>query len=256
MTCREVAQVIEEMAGPPGPDEGFRFGNPNQQTTGVLVCWMATLEAISAAEQHACNMIVCHEQLEYPYPFRRSAEADWLSWPVNRDRLAALARIGAAVYRAHGMLDRLNVLDDFARLLNLPQPSESEGFIRIFDVQPTPLAQVVDRAKQRTGMSHLRVTGALDNMVRRIGLAWGGLGLSLNISFVRSLVERGVDCIIAGETDEYAQRFCMDAGVALIETSHSASEEFGLERFAEALSGRLQGLKVVFHRLSPPFAVV
>jgi len=256
MTCREIAKVIEQMAGEPGPDEGFRFGNPDIKASGVAVCWMATLEAISCAAEQGCNMIVCHEQLEVPYTFRRSQEADWLCWPVNRDRLEALARNNMVVYRAHGMLDRYCVLDDFGELLNLPEPTVREGFIRIYDVQPTPLALVVERAKQRTGLRHLRVTGALDNMVRRIGLAWGGLGLSLNIGFVARLIEYGVDCIIAGETDEYAQRFCQDAKVALVETGHAASEEPGLKHFARDLSQELPDVKVIFCPLSNAWQVV
>jgi putative NIF3 family GTP cyclohydrolase 1 type 2 len=255
MTAKEVAQLIEELAPPAGAEEGFRFGAAELEVTGVLVCWMCTLEAIDRAIEEECNLIVTHEELEYPYAFLRRGD-DYLQWPVNKARLEKLRLHQLTVYRAHGMLDRFCVLDDFARALNLPKPVVAEGYFRVYEVQPTPVAQVVARAKQRLGLSHLRVTGALDNMVRRIALPWGGLGLSLNVGFLNDLLAYQPDCLIAGETDEYAQRFCQDAGVVLIETGHAVSEEPGLEHFAAWLQARLTPVKVVFHRLSPAWVTV
>lgn len=252
----QVAELIEALAPPPASDEGFRFGNPEAEVTGILVCWMCTIEAIRRAIDEGCNLIITHEQLHYPYTFREPTLENAMTWPVNLARISALASHGIAVYRAHGILDRHCILDDFAKALNLPEPSVREGYFRIYDVQPTPLAQVVERAKRRLGLSHLRVTGSLDNMVQRIGLPWGGLGLSVNVGFLNGLLRYHPDCFIAGETDEYAQRFCQDAGVALIETGHAASEEPGLENFARWLAGQVEPVKVVFHRLSPAWVSV
>ncbi|MBC7287130.1 MAG: Nif3-like dinuclear metal center hexameric protein, partial [Armatimonadetes bacterium] len=107
-----------------------------------------------------------------------------------------------------------------------------------------------------TGLSHLRVTGPLDKIVRRVALPWGGLGLSLNVAFLNELLAYGPDCFIAGETDEYAQRFCQDAAVVMIETGHAVSEEPGLENFARWLAEKVRPVPVVFHRLSPAWTVV
>jgi putative NIF3 family GTP cyclohydrolase 1 type 2 len=256
MLAREIAGIIEDLAAPRGGDEGFRFGNPEAEVSGVLVCWMCTLEAMARAVDEKCNVIITHEQLHYPYTFRESTLEESLTWPVNYARVQALAKNDLTVYRAHGMLDRFCILDDFGKALNLPEPVVKEGYYRIYDVQPTPVVQVVERAKQRLGLAHLRVTGSVDNMVRRIGLPWGGLGLSVNIGFLNGLLAYGPDCLIAGETDEYAQRFCQDAGVVLIETGHAVSEEPGLEKFAKWLGERIEPTKVVFHRLSPAWTAV
>lgn len=256
MTAREIGQMIEGLAPPPGADEGFRLGDPGVEVTGVLVCWMCTLEAVSRATDEGCNLIVTHEQLHYPHVLPQPTLEGAMTWPVNHARITALAKHDLVVYRAHGILDRFCILDEFGRTLNLPEPSVRDGYYRVYDVQPTPVVQVVERAKQRLGLAYLRVTGSLDNMVRRIGLPWGGLGLSVNVGFLNGLLAYGPDCLIAGETDEYAQRFCQDAGVVLIETGHAASEEPGLEYFTRWLAEQLEPTKVVFHCLSPAWAVV
>ncbi|MGD9517895.1 MAG: Nif3-like dinuclear metal center hexameric protein [Armatimonadota bacterium] len=256
MLAKEIAGILEELAPPRGGDEGFRFGNPETEVRGVLVCWMCTLDAIGRAVDEGCNLIITHEQLHYPSTSGGATLESCMTWPVNQARLSALAKGDVTVYRAHGMLDRFCLLDDFGRVLNLPEPAVAEGYYRIYDVQPTPVIQVVERAKQRLGLSHLRVTGSLDNMVRRIGLPWGGLGLSVNIVFLNGLLEYHPDCLIGGETDEYAQRFCQDAGVVLIETGHAVSEEPGLEHFAQWLAERLAPTPVVFHGLSPAWTIV
>lgn len=256
MTRAEVGKIIEAAAGPPGGDEGLRLGDPDVNVSGIVVAFMATLDAIAQAAKLNHNLMVVHEQLLYPYEYIQPVSKDQKKWPVNRARLDALGDAGIGVYRAHGMADKFCILDDFGKILNLPEPVVRDGFYRVYDVQPTPVAQVVDRARQRLGMPHLRVTGAMDTMVRRIALPWGGLGLSTNVGFLNGLLAYEPDCFIAGETDEYAQRFCQDAGVVLIETGHAASEEPGLEHFARWLGGEIAPIPVHFHGLSPAWTFV
>lgn len=255
MTGRDIAKIIEDLAPPRGGDEGFRFGTPDAEVSGVLVCWMCTREAIRAAVVEGCNLIITHEELHYPYSFRHPGLEQYITWPVNHARFSALAKHDLTVYRAHGMLDRFCILDDFARLLGLPDPVVREGYYRIYEIESVSVAEIVQRVKAATGLSHLRVTGPVDKMVHRIGLPWGGLGLSLNVSFLNDLLAYQPDCFIAGETDEYAQRFCQDAGVVMIETGHAVSEEPGLENFARWLGDKIRPVPVVFYRLSPAWRV-
>ncbi len=256
MTAAEIAALIEQLAPPRGGDEGFRFGTPQAEVAGVLVCWMCTLEAIRAAVAERCNLIITHEELHYPYSFRQPGLENHMVWPVNHARFSALAKHDITVYRAHGMLDRFCILDDFARLLGLPEPSVREGYYRIYDIEPVAVSELVERVKSAMGLAHLRVTGPVDKMVQRIGLPWGGLGLSLNVSFLNALLAYQPDCFIAGETDEYAQRFCQDAGVVMIETGHAASEEPGLDNFARWLAEQIRPVPVKFYRLSPAWQIV
>jgi len=82
------------------------------------------------------------------------------------------------------------------------------------------------------------------------------LGLSLNIGFVEKLLSYDPDLLIAGETDEYAMYYARDAGVCMIETGHSLSENIGLRRFIETLRQRYPKVKVVFHECSKPWKLI
>ena len=253
MTARELAAYIEGLSPGRGAEEGFRFGAPDVAVAGVLVTWMATLLAIAAAATAGCNFLLAHEALLYPYKF---ADDRCLSWPVNAARLAALARHGLVLYRAHGMLDRHCILDDFRRQLGLPEPVVSEGCIRICEIEPATVADLARRTKAAVGLANVRVCGDPQRVVRRVGLPWGGLGLSVNVGFVEQLREHHPDVLIAGESDEYAMHFCRDAGMALIETSHVASENEGLRHFAAELQARFADLKVVFYDAGVPWQMI
>jgi len=245
MKAHAIAEFIETEAPSPGPDEQFRWGDAAAEVTGVLVTWMATVAAVERAAAEGCNLIICHEELTFPYEFRGGG-LQHLPWTVNRLRLSALARHGITVYRAHGMLDRLCILDDFGETLGLPAPAIKEGYYRIHEIEPTTVRELAEQVKKRLGMDQVRVSGDLDQRVSRIGLPWGGLGLSVNLGFVEGLLERGADGLIAGEMDEYAMNYVLDAGVPMIETSHATSENLGLQHFAQTLRDQFEGLKVLY----------
>ena len=84
-------------------------------------------------------------------------------------------------------------------------------------------------------MPALRVSAArgMDQVVHRVGLPWGGLGLFVNVGYQQRLIEQGCDVFIAGESDNYGFRFAAECGIPMIETSHELSENDGLQRFVD-----------------------
>jgi len=253
MTAREVMSWLEQRDKEMGREEGFKFGDPEAQVTGVLVCWMANGPALEEAAANGCNLVICHETLFYPQSAAIDGER---CWPANRRRMELMSDHRIAVYRAHGKLDRLCIFDDFAAALGLRDVCAGEGYARIYSLPATRVSELAERAKQATGLPAVRVVGDLERRVERVGLPWGGLGLFVNISFMEQLIENGAEAGIAGETDEYAMRFAEDAGLALIETSHAASENIGLRHFAAMLAGAHPGLKVIFHESGPGWSVM
>ena len=245
MTAEDIGRFIEGQTTGPGGDERFRWGDPRVEPTGVLVTWMATVAAIERAVAEGCNLIICHEELTYPYEFR-GGTLQHLPWTVNRLRLGALGRHGITVYRAHGMLDRICIFDDFAEALGLPAPVIKDGYHSIYEVPRLAVRDLAAQVKERLGLDQVRVSGDLDKQVSRLGLPWGGLGLSLNVAFIETVISRGADGLIAGEMDDYAMRYVIDAGVPMVETGHAVSENIGLEHFAQMLREEFPELKVVF----------
>ena len=256
MKATEVGAFVESLSPGVGQEEGFRFGEPGIEVSGVLVCWMATVEAIETAASAGCNLVICHEELTFPYEFRDPSAIRNLWWRPNARRLSLLGKHDITVYRAHGMLDRYSILDDFGRVLGLPEPVVREGYIRIFEVEPLSVRQLAEQVKQRTGLPYVRVTGDLDQIVHRIGAPWGGLGLSLNTSFMQAVLAHEPDVFVAGETDDYGMRFALDAGVPMIETSHATSENPGLEHFAAELQREFPTITVVFYANPVPWTTV
>jgi len=255
-THRDVASFIESLAPPMGREEGFRFGDPSGEATGVLVCFMATTRALAAAVEHSCSLVVCHEQLNYPYESWGVGLEQSITWSVNRRRFTALARGGLTVYRAHGQADRFSIVDDFRRLLELPEPTVRDGLRLICEIEPVTVRDLAARVKRRTGLGSVRVAGNLDTTVRRVAPAVGGLGLSLNIGYLETVLDLRPDVLIAGECDEYAWLYLQDAGVPVIETAHCTSENPGLGTLTRVLQHQFPGIPVVFHEVECPWVVV
>ena len=254
MRAVEFGEYLGEISPGLGSEEGFRFGDCNAEVKGILVAWMATAAAIKKAIDERCNFMIVHEDLFYPYGFQRGEDFETcLGWTVNYKRLKMLSEHDITVFRAHGTLDRLCILDDFAQALGLPESTVKEGYIRIYDVPETTVGELASKIKDRLSIEHIRLVGDPSRKVRRIGLPWGGLGLSLNIGFVEELLRYDPDLLIAGETDEYAMYYARDAGVCMIETGHSLSENIGLRRFVQTLRQHYPRVKVVFHDCSKPW---
>jgi putative NIF3 family GTP cyclohydrolase 1 type 2 len=257
--AREIGGFMEQLVPerPLGADEGFRWGDPNVEVAGIMVSFFPTVDVIEACAEAECNLLIVHELLQMPYPWRGNGDlGQHLTWPVNRSRIAALARNEITLFRAHGTLDRFCIHEAFVRLLGLGEPVVEDGFATLFEIAPTTVRELVADVKERTGMAALRVTADLDREVSRVGLPWGGTGLSVNAGFINSVIEHDPDVLIAGESDEYAMRMVRDCGVELIETGHAVSEEPGLAQFADYLGEQFPELEVVFHPSRPAWEIL
>lgn len=259
MQAREIGEFMEDLVPdrPLGMDEGFRWGDPDVEITGVMVAFFPTVDTIEACAEEGCNLLIVHELLQMPYPWRGNGDlGQHLTWRVNRNRISALAKNDITLFRAHGSLDQFCIHRAFVEMLGLGEPLVADGFVSLFEIDPVTVRDLVADVKQRTGMPAVRVTADLDRTVSRVGLPWGGTGLSVNAGFLNSVIEHDPDVLIAGESDEYAMRMVRDCGVELIETGHAVSEEPGLVRFAAYLGEQFPDVNVVFHQAEPAWQVL
>ena len=170
-------------------------------------------------------------------------------WAPNRQRHELLDTHGLTCLRIHGSADEICVFDDFAAVLELGEPVHEQGFVKVYEIEPVPLVELVERVKRQTAMAHLRVAGAedLDKNVGRVGLPWGGYGLFVNVSYQQRLIELGCDVFIAGEACNYGFRFAAECGIPMIETSHEVSENPGLRRLTDILNEAFDDVTFHFH---------
>ncbi|MFH0964042.1 MAG: Nif3-like dinuclear metal center hexameric protein [Planctomycetota bacterium] len=280
-TVREILEDVVTLSGHAlYEDEGVRAGDAERSVKRAVVCWMATPAAVREAEERRADLVLAHEGVFFsgPLPPRTGEGEPWEQWLTNRRRKEAIDRSGATVARVHGSADEICIFDEFARLLGLGRAGDREesdreegisrkgrkaspplpeqlrrvnsgrkggegvqAYHKVYDVEPTTLAQLLARVKRAVGFAHVRVScrdGDLDREFRRVGLPWGGLGLDSNVSYQAWAIEQGCDVLIAGESDSYGFRFSAECDVPMIETSHEASEIPGLRKFLAILAER------------------
>lgn len=249
----DIIRTVERLAGHRiNSDEGVEIGEPTREVKNAMACWMASRDALQAAESGQADLVVTHESLFYPYDARLTPGETqaWESWPTNRGRREIIERAQVTVVRIHGSADEICIFDTFASLLGLGDAVAGEGYHKVYEIDPVSLRELVQRVKEAVGMAHLRVSCAgvdLEKRVRRVGLPWGGLGLFVNVSYQEWALEQGCDVLISGESDSYGFRFAVECGVPMIETSHEASEIPGLRRFTNLLAEEHPSVNFTFY---------
>jgi len=247
MKVKDLAQFAVELKGEGlNRDEGVLYGSPEGRVKGVLVTWMATVEALQAAAARGCNTVLCHETL-YFRPQGKDFRPQHLGWTANRNRLNAAAAGDLNVLRLHGTLDRICIWDDFVAALGIPDPTPGTGLRKVLTIKPTTVRSLVRKVKAVFKLKRVRVAGDLNKTVRTVGFPWGGLGLDSNIGYQAMCIERGADVLIAGECDECGMIFALDAGVPIIETGHSISENIGLRNFTKRLRKQFPKVPFIFY---------
>lgn len=240
-TINEIISHVESMTGHPiNRDEGVHFGLAERDITGVTVAWMATPDAIRSAAEAGHELLIGHESLFFPYDVVNveNPPSGWEDWRVNAQRSSLLAEYSLTHLRLHGSVDEICIFDDFAALLELGEPVYADGFVKVFEMPPRSIGSWAEQVQETMGMNGLRIAGVTDlnQMVSRIGLPWGGLGLFVNVGYQQKLIEQGCDLFIAGESDNYGFRFAHECGIPMIETSHEICENPGLAHFTAMLA--------------------
>jgi putative NIF3 family GTP cyclohydrolase 1 type 2 len=259
ITTNDIVAYIQELSGHPlNRDEGIQHGSGDNAIDKVLVTWMATAPAIEQAGALDCQLVLCHESLYFPYDavVRTDNPVGWEQWPTNRQRRDLLDKYKLNLLRAHGSLDEICIFDDFAALLNLGSPIEGEGYDKIYEITPQPLHRLAEDVATRMGLQFMRITApcGMEQIVHRVGLPWGGLGLFVNVSYQQQCIAKQCDVLIGGESDSYGLHFANELGIPFIETGHEVSENPGLAHWVLMLEKRYPELEVVFYNCEPAYS--
>lgn len=235
-------------------DEGLLYGDRNAPVKKVMTCWMVTLEGLEKALREGVDTIITHEALYFPPNVHIEGNCtEFMSWPFNRQRIALLAKGNISVLRSHTTLDEICVYDDFAELLELGEPLVDESWlVRVFDGKGIPFGEYLERVKKALGMKYVRASRCdLDRPIKRIGMPWGGLGLSTSARYMEKLVEHQCDLFITGESDNYGMQFMVNSGIEFIETGHEISENPGLRHFAQTVGEDFPAVESLFFEVQP-----
>ena len=254
-TVNDIMRHIESLSGRPlEPDEIVYHGSADTRVTRVVTTWMPTPEAIREAAKRGAELLIGHEVLEFPQLYREAAHPECIGrmWLPNTERRRLLETHNLTFLQVHGSADHICILDEFAALLDVGSPVYEKGLVKVYEIRPTRLRDLIDRVKRQVHMDCVRVSGVTDpdQKVHRVGLPWGGYGLFANAGYLDLLKRQDCDVFIAGEACNLGFHFATELGIPMIETSHEISENPGFRRFTQMLSGAFPDVTFHFHELA------
>jgi putative NIF3 family GTP cyclohydrolase 1 type 2 len=265
MNVREVVEIVLSLNG------GRKFeetcdqlieGDWEQEVTGVVTTFMATVDVINQAIDKGYNLIVTHE----PTYFTGADRLEWLeSDPVYHKKKDLINDNVISIWRYHdhmhsGITDLI-----YAGLLktlgweyylerNIPRP-------HCYSIPAMSLTDLVEFFKKTLGMKVIRVVGDQEMQCSRIGILVGGgsLGLGVEEMPAKLMNDEKLDVIVCGEITEWTlSAYVRDAAAlglkkAIIIVGHERSEEPGMEDLADRLQPLLEGIPVSFSDSGEPF---
>lgn len=258
-TVKEVIDVIlKEIPGAPFATtvDQLRSGLMDQEVTGIVTTMFPTIEVIERTAKAGANFIIAHET---PY-YNNQDETDWLQEDdAYRYKMTLLNKHKIAIWRFHdywhahkpdgiimGNLIKLGWEKYYdissPRLLTLPKPMS--------------LKSIAVLAKERLGISTVRVVGNVNQNCSTIYLAFGYMDSKRQIAAIN---EFKPDLIISGETREWEtvervrDGILMGQKTSLLVLSHAVSEEAGMEYAATWLQPKVPGFKITHIPSTNPF---
>ena len=167
----------------------------------------------------------------------------------NNLRTPLLTQQNMVVYRSHSNWDALprdGVADQAVSVLGIKGLREVARQ-KYFSVQEIPDAMSVgdlkDRVEAGTEFPFCRVYGDSKKKIKRFAFLIGGFG-SNQFHMPQAARDMGAEAIIIGEMLEVIVIACLEMGMPVIESLHSASEIPAIKRQAEILAERFPQLPV------------
>jgi len=218
------------------------IGDSNAPVTGIVTTFMPTLSIARQAASLGANLVIGHEGLFFSHHERLDGSPEGEIERIKRQQLEALE---VAIFRLHDGIHRYSpdgITEGLvAKLGWSDHVREYRPEACLLDIPSAPLRDIAEEIKTRLGLACLRISGRPETVFSRVALLAGYRGGgTLTIPLLES---KDADLVIYGEgpeweTPEYvreAARIGRQCG--LIVLGHAESEDPGMERLAESLSG-------------------
>lgn len=251
-TCRvsDVARLVNGIAPFELAEEwdnvGLLFGHTGQEVTRVLVALDLTQGALDEAKALGAQLIVTH------HPIMFSARKRVTDEDREGRLMLGMAEAGIAHIAAHTNLDAApgGVNDTLMAAMGAVHV-EGEGCVRVGDLPEGMTLGALAALAERRLRGPVRVYGAKDTPVHRLGCCSGAGGSEL--AEAKAL---GADCFITGEVRHHEALDAVDGGVCVLEAGHFETENPVCEMLAEALQNAADALQykvTVFCSKGNPF---
>ena len=220
-------------------NSGLQVGDPRAEVARVMVALDVTADTLAETAAKDCQCLVSHHPLIFQ-PLKTLR----LDQPTAM-LIARAIRNGIHLIAAHTNLDaaRDGTNQQLVRMLGLERccPLDSDprwqgeeryaGMGAVGELpEPSSLESLVARLQRLFPSAPLRVVGDGHRPVSRIGLCTGS-----GAGFIEKVIESGCDAFVSGDFKYHEARRAEEAGLALVDLGHFASERLIVEPLAEAL---------------------
>lgn len=249
LTVQDVIDtILKEIPGAPFKQtvDTIKAGNPSQPVTGVVTTMFATVEVIEKAAAAGANFIIAHE----PVFYNHLDDTRWLeNDAVFKYKMALLKKHSMVVWRFHDSIHAHKpdgVMKGVQQALGWEQYADANK-PWLVNLPPTPLQSIIDHAKKKLGIAHLRYIGNSKQTCSRVMLIPGSAGGRMQIN---AIALEKPDLLMVGEVDEwetseYVRDLRASGGTtALVVLGHIVSEEPGLEWMVPWLQQKIPGITI------------
>lgn len=264
LTCDEVNRFIFSIAPDPKPwhdtEQVYAWGDPRTPCTGVAVAWWPGVDILRQAAAARLNFVVSHEDpimemVKLPLLPHRSPTPQTTSLPANRERMRLMVESNLVVHRHHWNVDLApwGIPNAFIEEMGWADKVVlADRCVRVVELPPTPMAQVVGHLKSRLRIPFVRVTApSAAHVISRIGIAPGGSGQGWGA--VAKYCELDCDTVIVGDMIHGCAKMAQECGVAVLDCFHHATEQPGIRKLAALISTQFPALPVRYFEEPVPW---
>jgi len=258
LSALEVVELMKEHLSCPWSEktvDTFKSGNPENEITGIVCTFMATVNVLKEAAARGCNLVITHE----PTYYNHLDDKDWLeNDPVYAAKQAIIEENKLIVFRFHDHWHRTSP-DGIYVGMNRKMQWDTylvEGEHNVFDFPGIKLSDVSSHLKGIFPEANMRVIGKPGLKIKRAAFSAGAPGSATHFR----LLQRGdINLLVIGEAPEWETiEYVRDASQAglprsLIILGHSVSEEAGMEYCSEWMRSFLPDLPIFFIPAGDPF---
>ncbi|MHA1340845.1 MAG: Nif3-like dinuclear metal center hexameric protein [Promethearchaeota archaeon] len=238
--------------------DGFLFGDPEMEITGIAVSWMPTFSTLEKAIKSNCNFFITHEPLYLGIKnqfdvyiggaVRKIGELGGLQIPLEEDdnwieKTKWLEEHKIVVYRCHDVWDdfpEIGIHGAWAKWLGFEdKPIKMQKYYEVHEFEPIKFIDLCNKMLQRVknlGQNVVNFIGNPNKLVSSIILGTGA------ITSYRIMNSTGADVLLLTDDGtklwESAQ-WAYDLEKPIIIVNHATAEEPGMKTLAEYLKKNL-----------------
>ncbi len=270
MKTKDILEILNTIAPFDIAEEwdncGLQAGNKEWEIKKILIGLDVTMPLMIEAQKSNADLVLTH----HPLLIQPENIIDFNRMPGSAIEICAKHEI--SIVSAHTNLDkaRQGLNDYFAAKIGLENTrvfvSEQKGILagdqligigRIGQLNSVvDLGRLSNEIKKQLGLKHIRVTGDMNQPVKRIAICTGSGG-----SLVKEFIASGADVYITGDMKYHDARQIEEYSRAMIDVGHFGSEHMAIDLLYERLNHALQkeGLDIQlqkFKKEKDPFTIV